>query len=92
MPVDIVKFDISLVHGLTNDSQRNLVTHLAQMIIDSGHLLVAEGIEDMPTLEAARLAGFQRGQGLLFGQPAAKPRPDRVSFDNVTAFPGGRRA
>ncbi len=92
MPVDIVKFDISLVHGLTNDTQRNLVTHLAQMIIDSGHLLVAEGIEDMPTLEAARLAGFQRGQGMLFGQPAARPRPDRVSFDNVTAFPGGRRA
>lgn len=92
MPVDIVKFDISLVHGLTSDSQRNLVTHLAQMIIDSGHVLVAEGIEDLPTLEAARLAGFHRGQGLLLGKPAAKPRRDRVSFDNVTAFPSGRRA
>lgn len=92
MPVDVVKFDISLVQGLRNDSQRQLITHLAQMILESGHQLVAEGIEDAGLLDATRAAGFTRGQGFLVGRPAARADRERVVFDNVTAFPTDRRA
>lgn len=92
MPVDVVKFDISLVQGLQDDSQRIMVTHLAQMILESGHQLVAEGIEDAATLEAARSAGFVRGQGYMMGRPLVQAARSRVVFDNVTQFPTDRRA
>ena len=92
MPVDVVKFDISLIHGLSDKVQGNMVTHLAQMILESGHQLVAEGIEDMATLEAARAAGFVRGQGYLMGRPAERAGRSRIPFDNVTQFPADRRA
>jgi diguanylate cyclase (GGDEF)-like protein len=92
MPVDVVKFDITLVQGLQDDSQRIMVTHLAQMILESGHQLIAEGIENTSTLEAVRSAGFARGQGYLFGRPAAQAALSRIAFDNVTQFPSDRRA
>ena len=92
MPVDVVKFDISLVQQLLNGSQRKLVTHLAQMIQEVGPQLIAEGIEDMALLEAARSAGFDRGQGFLMGVPASRADRNRIAFDNVTAFPSDRRA
>ncbi|MGD1984615.1 MAG: bifunctional diguanylate cyclase/phosphodiesterase [Chromatiaceae bacterium] len=92
MPVDVVKFDISLVQQLLNSSQRKLVTHLAQMIQEVGPQLVAEGIEDMALLDAARSAGFDRGQGFLMGVPASRADRNRIAFDNVTAFPSDRRA
>jgi EAL domain-containing protein (putative c-di-GMP-specific phosphodiesterase class I) len=92
MPVDVVKFDISLVQGLLDKVQGNMVTHLAKMIIESGHSLVAEGIEDDATLAAARNAGFARGQGYLIGRAGEKAPQPSVRFDNVTPFPGDRRA
>ena len=92
MPVDVVKFDISLVQGLQDVSQANMVTHLARMILESGHHLVAEGIEDREMLESARAAGFARGQGYLMGRPAERATLDRISFDNVTRFPSDRFA
>jgi len=92
MPVDAVKFDISLVHGLQDDTQRIMVTHLAQMILEAGHQLVAEGIEDVATLEAAKAAGFSRGQGYLLGRPAEHAKRAKIVFDNVAVFPSDRRA
>ena len=92
MPVDVVKFDISLVQGLEDRSHGNMVTHLAQIILEAGHELVAEGIEDAATLAAVRAAGFQRGQGYLMGMPTEKAGLTRVAFDNVAQFPGDRRA
>ncbi|MGB5637720.1 MAG: EAL domain-containing protein, partial [Sedimenticolaceae bacterium] len=92
MPVDVVKFDISLVEGLRHKTQRNMVTHLAQMILESGHQLVAEGIEDAATLEAARAAGFSRAQGWLMGRPSEDADLSKVQFGNVAQFPSGLRA
>ncbi len=92
MPVDVVKFDISLIQGLLDETQGNIVSHLAQMILESGHQLVAEGIEDAATLDAVREAGFVRGQGYLVGRPSDKASRARVLFDNVTQFPGNRCA
>jgi diguanylate cyclase (GGDEF)-like protein len=92
MPVDVVKFDISLVEGLRHKTQGNMVTHLAQMILESGHQLVAEGIDDTATLEAARTAGFVRGQGWLMGRPSEDANLSRIHFGNVAQFPSGLRA
>jgi EAL domain-containing protein (putative c-di-GMP-specific phosphodiesterase class I) len=92
MPVDVVKFDISLVQALLNESQKKLVAHLAQMILELGPHLVAEGIEDVALLDAVRAAGFDRGQGFLMGNPANRADRDHITFDNVTAFPTDRRA
>jgi diguanylate cyclase (GGDEF)-like protein len=69
MPVDIVKFDISLVRGLAQESQRNIVLHLAHMILESGYTLVAEGIDSDDLLECVRAAGFRYVQGYRFGVP-----------------------
>jgi diguanylate cyclase (GGDEF)-like protein len=92
MPVDVVKFDISLVQGLQDETRCNMVTHLAQMILEAGHQLVAEGIEDPATLKAAVGAGFGRGQGFLMGHPSARADRSKIAFNNVTDFPTDRRA
>jgi diguanylate cyclase (GGDEF)-like protein len=92
MPVDVVKFDITLVQGLQDRDEATLVMHLARMILESGYHLVAEGIENADMLESVRAAGFARGQGFLMGRPAERADLLRVSFDNVTQFPSDRRA
>jgi len=70
MPVDIVKFDISLIRGLKDGQQSTIVSHLAKMIRDSGYQLVAEGIETEMLSEQVRKIGFNYGQGYLYGKPA----------------------
>jgi len=69
MPVDIVKFDISLIRCLNTQKQQNLIKHLATMIRETGHLLLAEGIEN-PDLDAKiRSLKFNYGQGYFYGKP-----------------------
>jgi diguanylate cyclase (GGDEF)-like protein len=68
MPVDVVKFDINLTRLI--DTQSNpILTHLAQMILDCGHLLVAEGIENAGSAKQLADLGFRYGQGFYFGKP-----------------------
>jgi diguanylate cyclase (GGDEF)-like protein len=70
MPVDIVKFDISMVRHLdANTRQSIIVENLALMIFKAGYNLVAEGIETEQTLRKVAQIGFSRGQGYLFGRP-----------------------
>ncbi len=71
MPVDVVKFDISLIRLLEQGAQHRIVLHLAQMILESGYRLVAEGIETEAQLAAVYKLGFAYGQGYLFGRPEA---------------------
>jgi diguanylate cyclase (GGDEF)-like protein len=63
MPVDIVKFDITLIRCLN-------IEHLANMIIATGHQLIAEGIETDAMQHDVTAMGFNYGQGYLFGKPA----------------------
>ncbi|MGD2117782.1 MAG: EAL domain-containing protein [Chromatiales bacterium] len=76
MPVDVVKFDISLVQCLLDDKQRLMVTRLAQMISEAGHQLIAEGIEDKTLLNLVLATGFDFGQGFLFGHAQETPLED----------------
>lgn len=69
MPVDVVKFDINLTR-LIDSQSHPILTHLAQMILDCGHLLVAEGIESASSATQLANLGFRYGQGFYFGRPA----------------------
>jgi len=74
MPVDIVKFDISLTRSLLDHRQKNMVRHLANMISETGHKLVAEGIETEELLTKVKNLDFAYGQGYFLGKPVVNPK------------------
>jgi EAL domain-containing protein (putative c-di-GMP-specific phosphodiesterase class I) len=79
MPVDIVKFDISMVHDLNKDQRtRIIIEHTADLITTAGYKLVAEGIENAEILERAKALGPSHLQGYLFGHP----KPLRMFADS----------
>jgi diguanylate cyclase (GGDEF)-like protein len=70
LPVDIVKFDMSLVHQLQNGGRAGLVViDFARLMIDAGYTLVAEGIENEDQLEKVRTLGFGFAQGFHIHRP-----------------------
>lgn len=74
MPVDIVKFDISLTHLINDLSQLPILKNLTKMIDEAGYQLVAEGIESEELADKLRKLGFQWGQGSYFGEPKIPER------------------
>lgn len=74
MPVDIVKFDISMVHDLNKDQRtRIIIERTAALIKEAGYKLVAEGIENAEILQRAEALGASHYQGFLFGRPQPLP-------------------
>lgn len=70
MPVDCVKFDISLIRQLLEGSRQSIIIEsLAAMVLKAGYILVAEGVETEIMLNKIKDIGFTRGQGFLFGRP-----------------------
>lgn len=70
MPVDVVKFDGSLIRNLEKDCrQGDIVKNLARLIHDAGFKLVAEGIETETTLNLVAELGFNYAQGYYLGAP-----------------------
>ena len=69
MPVDIIKFDISLIQGMMDERLKKLVQEMAGMLIGLGYDLVAEGIETEELLHTVNAAGFNLSQGYLLGMP-----------------------
>jgi diguanylate cyclase (GGDEF)-like protein len=65
MPVDMVKFDMSLVRLLVQEDlrQRLVVEDVAEMVATAGYELVAEGIETEALLARVIEVGFSHGQG-----------------------------
>ena len=76
MPVDIIKFDMSMTQALAGDDVKthNIIKTTAEMILNSGYDLVFEGIEDNEMLERAKKVGATHIQGYLIGKPAASPK------------------
>ena len=70
MPVDTIKFDISLIQGMMDKRLGKLVKEMASMLISLDYELVAEGIETEELLIKVAKAGFNYSQGYLFGAPA----------------------
>jgi diguanylate cyclase (GGDEF)-like protein len=71
LPVDVVKFDISLVNKLGQDDRAGrVVADFVHMMNDAGYVLVAEGVETESTLRKVEHLGFAHVQGYLLGRPA----------------------
>lgn len=79
MPVDLVKFDISMVRSLEDQGRQAVfVEDLARLIKDAGYKLVAEGIETEALLDRVAALGFSHAQGFYIGRPAALTKLTRV--------------
>jgi diguanylate cyclase (GGDEF)-like protein len=70
LPVDVIKFDISLVQKLgENDRAGRVVADFARMMADAGYELVAEGVETEAVMARVEALGFAHVQGYLLGRP-----------------------
>lgn len=74
LPIDLIKVDGSLVHGL-GQSRRSVVIleAIVELAHRLGHRVVAEGVESEAQLLAARRSGCDLVQGYLIGRPATEP-------------------
>jgi len=77
MPVDLVKFDISMVRMLESGEsrQRQMIEEIARMVTAAGYELVAEGIETRELLDKGVRLGFSHAQGYYFGRPGEDSPP-----------------
>ncbi len=72
MPVDIIKFDMSMTQALEGDEKtRNIIRSTAKMVRDAGYDLVLEGVETEDMLEKAKQAGATHIQGYLLSKPTS---------------------
>jgi EAL domain-containing protein (putative c-di-GMP-specific phosphodiesterase class I) len=72
-PPDILKFDISLVSGVTEPGSPRcrLLTSLNAMVQDMGVKTLAEGIETQAEADAYMEIGIDYFQGFFFERPSA---------------------
>lgn len=74
MPVDIVKFDRSMMLQIVESGRAGqMIESIARMIVDAGYKIVGEGIETPALMERARESGFGYLQGYHLGRPARPP-------------------
>ncbi|HWR76919.1 MAG TPA: EAL domain-containing protein [Thiobacillus sp.] len=70
LPVDVVKFDISLVNKLGQDNRAGqVVADFARMMSEVGYALVAEGVESETVLRKVESLGIAQAQGYFLGRP-----------------------
>ena len=70
MPIDIVKFDISMTKQLTAEHRaRAIISGTANVIINAGFKLVAEGIENTELQNLVAAMGATHMQGYALGKP-----------------------
>jgi diguanylate cyclase (GGDEF)-like protein len=70
LPVDVVKFDISLVNKLAQDNRAGqVVADFARMMSEAGYALVAEGVETEAVLNKVESLGIAHVQGYLLSRP-----------------------
>ena len=82
LPVDELKVDRSFVTDMTTSADDAV---LVRSVVDLGHQLgltvVAEGVEDAPTVEALTALGCDVAQGYLFARPQPERHPRRAALD-----------
>jgi diguanylate cyclase (GGDEF)-like protein len=66
---DVVKIDLSLVHGAREDQTLSVLQSLVQMTNRWGAQTIAEGVETPAQLRTIRRLGISAGQGYLLGRP-----------------------
>jgi len=85
LPVDVVKFDISLVNKLGEDNRAGrVVADFARLMTDVGYALVAEGVETETALRKVESLGFAHVQGYLLGRPV--PLAQLAAPETVAAY------
>ena len=93
-PVDFIKLDRSFSRQLSRGNEaeaqraRALIKATATLSAELGIAVIAEGIEDMATLEQLRSFGIGFGQGYLFSSPL----PASAFRDWAKAFSGNGEA
>ena len=79
MPVDIVKFDRSIIQSyFSNERTKIMMNHITQMIKSMGMSIVAEGVEEKYQLDALTELGVDYIQGYYFSKPV--PKNEFISF------------
>jgi len=73
MPVDLVKFDISMVRLLDSGDRRQqlMMEEIASVVLTTGYQMVAEGVETRELLDKVIRLGFTHAQGYYFDRPQA---------------------
>ena len=70
IPASEIKVDRSFVQSIHKSHSDKLMVHSTIQLAHSlGHKVVAEGVEDVPTLEALAMMGCDEAQGFLMGKP-----------------------
>jgi diguanylate cyclase (GGDEF)-like protein len=83
---DIIKVDLSLVHGgILHDPSHAVLRALQELGTQWKATLVAEGVETPEQLAAISELGFAAGQGYLLGRPAERRPVERL--DLVSLLP-----
>ncbi|QNN51757.1 EAL domain-containing protein [Nocardioides mesophilus] len=71
LPVDYLKIDIEFVHDLChNPASRHVVEAVVNLARGFGSVTVAEGVEDLDTLDLLIALGVDYAQGYHLGRPA----------------------
>jgi len=79
MPVDIIKFDKSLIYSARKSRpEATLIQGLLRFCYDIGALTVAEGIETKDLAEFALSLGFDFGQGFFWSRPVSEDKAARA--------------
>lgn len=75
VPPDVIKFDMSLIRGLSHASEerQNMVRSLVRIVRDLNVVPLAEGVETRDEAVACEKIGFELGQGYFFGRPSPSP-------------------
>lgn len=85
LPVDYLKIDIDFVKDLVEDeTSRQVVQAIVGVARDYGVKTIAEGVEDLATLELLGLMGVNYAQGYWIG----RPKPIDELWPNATEQPG----
>jgi len=73
MPVDLVKFDISMVRLLDSGDRRQqlMMEDISNLVLTAGYQMVAEGVETRELLDKVISLGFSHAQGYYFDKPQA---------------------
>ena len=73
MPVDLVKFDISMVRLLNRGDRRQqlMMEEISRLVLTAGYQMVAEGVDSRELLDQVIRLGFSHAQGFYFDRPQA---------------------
>jgi EAL domain-containing protein (putative c-di-GMP-specific phosphodiesterase class I) len=79
LPVDRIKIDKTFVHGLVaNHADRVIVRGIIELANNLGLGTVAEGVEDLATLEVLQTMGCQAAQGYQLARPCTAEEVDAL--------------